>query len=343
MVADLHEADWTIDAESQREPRRRSRSSSRSNHGSLHRYASFSGAFIDRSQRMNVEFSETPTTLSIASQKFQFHLGLHPLKRAMGLPCFPARRVSTETAEPAPDTWPGIEFNYINRDDSEDTGGIFETFVPGDQVTAWLARICKDVMIRLGYLPDREWMLVPPRRVVHFYVVREPGVAWTDRDKTGHVIHTHLSSLYLRDVLNSPGGHMIMKRELPGVLTHELTHAFQWDALGTAPGCLIEGVADWTRVKNGYAPIGWRVPRPAPKNTPWTDESATWFLIWLDEPHPLFVQRLNQMMATHKFEESFFYFLTGSDVDDLWKRYQRWLAKHQAGGLSSIFSTRMVK
>ena len=118
-------------------------------------------------------------------------------------------------------------------------------------------------------------------------------------------------------------------------MTHELTHAFQWDGKGTTPGCLIEGTADWVRVKNGVAPIGWRVPEPSP-GSKWTDGSATWFLVYLDERFPEFVERLNQIMAGRRFEEDFFYFLTGTNVEVLYQQYQQWLKERKPGYVAAM-------
>ncbi|WVZ59446.1 hypothetical protein U9M48_009586 [Paspalum notatum var. saurae] len=58
-----------------------------------------------------------------------------------------------------------------------------------------------------------------------------------------------LNALY---VGNYSGGDV--KAEVTGVLFHETTHVWQWDGQGQADGGLIEGVADYVRLKAGYAP-----------------------------------------------------------------------------------------
>lgn len=153
------------------------------------------------------------------------------------------------------------------------------------------------------------------------------GVAYTIRDSTGHRIETHLSSTYLSDLYHSKNGAELLKREIPGIVHHEFGHAFQWDAHGSAPGALIEGIADFVRVKSGYAPLGWKVPEPSP-DTKWDEGSATWFLIWLDDQFPGLPKRLNQAMF-RKFHEDVFYVLTGRSVGSLWKEYQAWLIEHR--------------
>lgn len=42
------------------------------------------------------------------------------------------------------------------------------------------------------------------------------------------------------------------------MLTHELVHCYQWDAEGTCPGGLIEGVADWVRLNCDLSPPHWK-------------------------------------------------------------------------------------
>ena len=46
--------------------------------------------------------------------------------------------------------------------------------------------------------------------------------------------------------------------EITGVLTHELVHCFQYDAEHSCPGGLIEGIADWVRLKCDLSPPHWK-------------------------------------------------------------------------------------
>ncbi|SPO40441.1 uncharacterized protein PSFLO_05923 [Pseudozyma flocculosa] len=54
------------------------------------------------------------------------------------------------------------------------------------------------------------------------------------------------------------GGLRNVEFEVRGVLVHELVHTVQFDGDGTAPGGLIEGIADWIRLKAGFAPSHWK-------------------------------------------------------------------------------------
>jgi len=61
------------------------------------------------------------------------------------------------------------------------------------------------------------------------------GVAYTFGEHTNKEIHFSLD--YIKHSENRA------KDEIDGVLTHEVVHCFQYNAKGTAPGGLIEGVA----------------------------------------------------------------------------------------------------
>jgi hypothetical protein len=61
------------------------------------------------------------------------------------------------------------------------------------------------------------------------------GIAYTTGSHTEKEIHFSLD--YILSSKNRA------KDEIEGVLTHEAVHCFQYNAKGTAPGGLIEGIA----------------------------------------------------------------------------------------------------
>jgi Peptidase of plants and bacteria len=61
------------------------------------------------------------------------------------------------------------------------------------------------------------------------------GVAHTHGSHTSKEIHFSLD--HIKNSENRA------KDEIDGVLTHEIVHCFQYNAKGTAPGGLIEGIA----------------------------------------------------------------------------------------------------
>ena len=76
------------------------------------------------------------------------------------------------------------------------------------------------------------------------------GVAYTTNNEI------HLSSGYVGDYSGD------VKTEITGVLYHESTHVWQWNGNqnGQANGGLIEGIADYVRLKAGYASSSWGQP-----------------------------------------------------------------------------------
>ncbi|CRK29602.1 hypothetical protein BN1708_005021 [Verticillium longisporum] len=101
-------------------------------------------------------------------------------------------------------------------------------------------------VLRLLYsTPSTPDTTAPPTRSVTVILRAMPGVAYTtgsDLDADHKEIHFSLS--YIAGI---PADRRTA--EITGVLTHELVHCYQWNARGTCPGGLIEGVADWVRLR----------------------------------------------------------------------------------------------
>lgn len=49
-----------------------------------------------------------------------------------------------------------------------------------------------------------------------------------------------------------------IESEIKGVLVHEMVHTMQFNGKGTCPGGLIEGIADWVRLRAGLSPPHWK-------------------------------------------------------------------------------------
>ena len=101
------------------------------------------------------------------------------------------------------------------------------------------------------------------------------GVAYTtssELDEDHKEIHLSIS--YLCDAVPEAR----LTQEITGVLVHETVHCWQWNALGTAPGGLIEGIADWVRLKAGLRPAHW--VREIKEDTKWDAgyQVTAWFL-----------------------------------------------------------------
>ncbi|NP_001149395.1 uncharacterized protein LOC100283021 precursor [Zea mays] len=134
------------------------------------------------------------------------------------------------------------------------------------------------------------------------------GVAFTSANGI------HLSAQYV-------GGYSgDVKTEVTGVLYHETTHVWQWDGQGQANGGLIEGIADYVRLKAGYAPGHWVQPGQGDRWDQGYDVTAR-FLDYCDSLKPGFVALLNAKMKDG-YTDDFFAQILGKTVQQLWQDYK---------------------
>ena len=119
------------------------------------------------------------------------------------------------------------------------------------------------------------------------------------------------------------------RNEIQGILVHEMVHCWQWNALGTAPGGLIEGIADFVRLKAGLSPPHWRKGGGGGWDSGY--ECTGYFLEWLEDKWGEgSVMSLNNSLKDNEYVEGRFWkTLFGKDVDRLWKDYESSLKKPQ--------------
>ncbi|CAL9222970.1 unnamed protein product [Arabidopsis halleri] len=111
-----------------------------------------------------------------------------------------------------------------------------------------------------------------------------------------------------------------VKREFTGVVYHEVVHSWQWNGAGRAPGGLIEGIADYVRLKAGYAPSHWVGPGRGDRWDQGYDVTAR-FLDYCNGLRSGFVAELNKKMR-NGYSDAFFVDLLGKDVNQLWREYK---------------------
>ncbi|XP_028797061.1 uncharacterized protein LOC114752492 [Neltuma alba] len=145
-------------------------------------------------------------------------------------------------------------------------------------------------------------------QTVSLFVEEKDGVAYATNNEI------HLSSRY---VGNYNGD---VRREVTGVLYHEMTHIWQWNGNGQANGGLIEGIADYVRLKAGYAPSHWVQPGQGDRWDQGYDVTAR-FLDYCNSLRNGFVAELNKMMRTG-YSDDYFRQLLGKPVDQLWRDYK---------------------
>ncbi|XP_020210046.1 uncharacterized protein LOC109795048 [Cajanus cajan] len=143
---------------------------------------------------------------------------------------------------------------------------------------------------------------------ISLFVDDMDGVAYTSNDEI------HVSAKYVGKYKGD------VKTEITGVLYHEVVHVWQWNGNGGAPGGLIEGIADYVRLKANYAPSHWVKPGQGQKWDQGYDVTAH-FLDYCDSLKSGFVAQLNKLMRSG-YSDQFFVQLLGKPVDQLWRDYK---------------------
>ncbi|OAQ89949.1 pbsp domain-containing protein [Purpureocillium lilacinum] len=173
-------------------------------------------------------------------------------------------------------------------------------------------------LLRLLYgSPADPTTTVPPTRSVTLILRDMPGVAYTtgsDLDDDHKEVHFSLPYLSRVPAPRAP-------QEVAGVVTHELVHCYQYNAFGTCPGGLIEGIADWVRLRCGLVPPHWT--RDADGDWDAGYQKTAYFLEYLERRFgDGFVRRLNEKLRIQRYKAGTFWCeLTGHGVDALWTDY----------------------
>ncbi|KAJ9636704.1 hypothetical protein H2199_007698 [Coniosporium tulheliwenetii] len=129
-----------------------------------------------------------------------------------------------------------------------------------------------------------------------------PGVAFTrSLDLDADHKEIHLSTDYISSIPSSR-----RRDELLGVLRHEMVHCWQWNACGSAPGGLVEGIADWVRLRSGFVPPHWK--READGDWDAGYQHTGYFLEYLEERFGEgTVRGINEGLREGKYEEKAFW------------------------------------
>ncbi|KAI4365453.1 hypothetical protein MLD38_021438 [Melastoma candidum] len=111
-----------------------------------------------------------------------------------------------------------------------------------------------------------------------------------------------------------------LKADVTGILYHESTHVWQWTGNGRAPAGLVNGIADYVRLKAGWRSRTW--PKRG-SGQRWNEGYAVtaYFLEYCESLKDGFVSQLNVMMKYY-YSPTYFKRLLGKDVEQLWKDYK---------------------
>ncbi|KAL9098723.1 MAG: hypothetical protein Q9163_005666 [Psora crenata] len=183
-------------------------------------------------------------------------------------------------------------------------------------------------VLKILYTPTETNTHIPPTRSVTLILRPMSGVAYT----TGSELDNdhkemHFSLDYIHGITaRTPGREA---QEIQGVLAHEMVHAWQWSGFGTAPGGLIEGIADFVRLKAQLNPPHWK--RKAAEKWDQGYEHTAYFLEWVEEEcGEGSVRRINDRLRDHKYVEVVFWKkLFAKTVEDLWEGYKSYLGRQK--------------
>ena len=174
---------------------------------------------------------------------------------------------------------------------------------------------------------------VPQTRSVTLVLRNMEGVAYTTRLELDE-LHTEIH-FNLGWICKQTEDKKRCRDEIIGVVTHEMVHCYQYNSCGTAPGGLIEGIADFVRLKAGLAPPHWESPKKEP-GAKWDAgyQKTAYFLDWLEQEYGRgTVGRINGAMRDKAYNEQEFWeglFGKGKGVEILWQDYRDSL--EDAGG-----------
>ncbi|KAL8290081.1 hypothetical protein RQP46_003020 [Phenoliferia psychrophenolica] len=177
----------------------------------------------------------------------------------------------------------------------------------------------------------------PPKiRSVTFHLRAFDGVAHTNGSELDDAHkEIHISTNYLARIGGDP---LQIRKEIVGVVVHELVHVFQWNGNGSCDGGVIEGVADWVRLGAGFGAPHWREEG----GSDWKAGYATtaYFLVWLSRTLaiPLLVPELNIALRSHSYRDGKLLekLLGGKDPQVLWKQYKKELEKGEVGASAAL-------
>lgn len=175
-------------------------------------------------------------------------------------------------------------------------------------------------VLSILYKPSQSNSHIPPVRSVTLVLRDMETLAYTigielDNDHK----EIHLSLDYITKIPSAPESRQ--RDEIQGVLTHEMVHCWQWNACGSAPGGLIEGIADFVRLRAGLSPPHWKKEKASKWDAGY--QHTGYFLDWIEMIYgDGSVMRINEALMNKQYDEKVFWTsLFGKQVPDLWDEY----------------------
>ena len=211
-----------------------------------------------------------------------------------------------------------------------------------------------------GTSPPSFVPLIPPTQSVTLIIHDFDGLAYTTGNGSDKEIHISLNYIQSRAASQDPAG------ELEGVITHELVHCYQHtrptsdqqraseeNIIRDPPGGLIEGIADFVRLKSGLSPPHWKRPYSSDERPAKWDQGyqhTAYFLAWLEDVRAGIgsigvvndrLLRVGYVVESTKYvalqgdgevpRESFWHAIFGVGVLQLWQEYGEYLDRSGEG------------
>ncbi|XP_038887144.1 uncharacterized protein LOC120077334 [Benincasa hispida] len=112
-----------------------------------------------------------------------------------------------------------------------------------------------------------------------------------------------------------------LRNEVAGILYQQLTHVWQWAGNGEAPAGLIEGVAEFVRLKSGFVSGEWAAAGDGDRWDEGHGGVTARFLEYLEGLGSGFVAELNRKMR-NGYSKDYFVELMAATADELWAEYK---------------------
>jgi Peptidase of plants and bacteria len=189
----------------------------------------------------------------------------------------------------------------------------FQQTVPADILTDAITTVMRELYPRA--------MPAPPVRSITLILHSFDGVAYTkgmDLDNDHKELHFSLD--YIANIDDSTPTRL--SDEIHGVIVHEMVHVWQWNGKGTCPGGLIEGIADYVRLRAKLAPPHWTRNKGGEWDAGY--DRTGYFLDWLERKYGYgSVVAMNDALRDKRYEEDkFWQTIFARSVKQLWEEYQ---------------------
>ncbi|XP_057445077.1 uncharacterized protein LOC130737350 [Lotus japonicus] len=209
-----------------------------------------------------------------------------------------------------------VEYSVLNNAESTIGGQRFDRQVGVDYAKDTMSS-ATEFILKLFEQHNSTSVAADRKNVQKVSMIVEISIHGDDVDDAAYCSNNeiHISASYIERYSGD------IKKEIIGIMYHEMTHVWQWDGNGQAPSGLIEGIADFVRLKAGYAPLDlWVPPGGGDKWDQGYDVTAR-FLDYCNSIRNGFVGELNKKMKS-SYSETYFTQLLGKSVTQLWTGYK---------------------